>query len=190
MLQIMILRDGGAAVGIPLLGFKHFYLDLTGLVLFCVFLGLAINAARRRDIPLHLRLITCTAIVLLEAALVRTYLYGPPACAQFRGRSGCIEPNAHRAHRAAGSGRMALSAAAAAVWPHVGLLRDHAAHDRRDPKPDGSSPRRLAWPICELGEKRDQAPGNAKSRAQKRGCCGTQERTEGPLLERFLQGFA
>jgi hypothetical protein len=78
MLQNMILRDGGAADGIPLLGMKFFYIDLTGLVLFCVFLGLAIRAARRRDIPLHLRLITCTAIIPLEAALERTYLYGTP----------------------------------------------------------------------------------------------------------------
>jgi hypothetical protein len=47
-------------------------------VLFCVFLWLAIKAARRRDIPLHLRLMTCTAIIPLEAALERTYIYGTP----------------------------------------------------------------------------------------------------------------
>ena len=79
MLKNMILRDGGAVDEFPLLGMKFFYLDLTGLVLFCVFLGLAIKAARRRDIPLHLRLITCTAIIPLEAALERTYLYGTPS---------------------------------------------------------------------------------------------------------------
>jgi hypothetical protein len=78
MLRNMILRDGGAAVGIPLLGFKFFYLDITGLALFCVFVALAIRAARRRDIPLHLRLITCTAVIPLEAALERTYIYGLP----------------------------------------------------------------------------------------------------------------
>ena len=61
------------------LAIKFFYLDLTGLVLFCVFLWLAVKAARRRDIPLHLRLITCTAIIPLEAALERTYIYGTPA---------------------------------------------------------------------------------------------------------------
>jgi hypothetical protein len=74
VLQTMILREGGASLAI-----KFFYLDLTGLVLFCVFLWLAIKAARRRDIPLHLRLITCTAIIPLEAVLERTYLYGMPA---------------------------------------------------------------------------------------------------------------
>jgi hypothetical protein len=79
VLQTMILREGGAVDGIPLLAIKFFYIDLTGLVLFCVFLGLAIRAARRRDIPLHLRLITCTAVIPLEAALERTYIYGTPA---------------------------------------------------------------------------------------------------------------
>jgi hypothetical protein len=78
VLQTMILREGGAVDGIDLLAIKFFYLDLTGLVLFCVFLWLAIKAAQRRDIPLHLRLITCTAIIPLEAALERTYLYGTP----------------------------------------------------------------------------------------------------------------
>ena len=78
VIQTMILRDGGAADGIPLLGIKFFYIDFTALVLFCVFLGLAIKAARRRDIPLHLRLMACTAIIPLEAALERTYIYGTP----------------------------------------------------------------------------------------------------------------
>jgi hypothetical protein len=63
----------------PLLSIKFFYIDFTALVLFCVFLGLAIKAARRRDIPLHLRLMACTAILPLEAALERTYLYGTPS---------------------------------------------------------------------------------------------------------------
>ena len=78
VLQTMILKDNGIENGIPLLAMKFFYLDITGLVLFCVFLGLAIKAARLRDIPLHLRLITCTAIIPLEAVLERTYLYGLP----------------------------------------------------------------------------------------------------------------
>ncbi len=78
VLQTMILREGGAVDGIPSLAIKFFYLDLTGLLLFCAFLGLAIQAARRRDIPLHLRLIACTAIIPLEAALERTYIYGTP----------------------------------------------------------------------------------------------------------------
>jgi len=44
-----------------------------------MFLGLAIKAARRRDIALHLRLIACTAIIPLEAVLERTFLYGVPS---------------------------------------------------------------------------------------------------------------
>ena len=78
VIQTMLFGDGGTADGIPLLAIKFFYLDFTALVLFCVFLGLAIKAARRRDIPLHLRLMACTAIIPLEAALERTYIYGTP----------------------------------------------------------------------------------------------------------------
>ena len=79
VIQTMLYGDSGTADGIPLLAIKFFYIDFTALVLFCVFLWLAIKAARRRDIPLHLRLMTCTAILPLEAALERTYLYGTPS---------------------------------------------------------------------------------------------------------------
>ena len=79
VIQTMLFGDSGTTDGIPLLAVKFFYIDFTALVLFCVFLGLAIKAARRRDIPLHLRLMTCTAILPLEAALERTYLYGMPS---------------------------------------------------------------------------------------------------------------
>jgi uncharacterized membrane protein len=79
VIQTMLFGDSGTADGIPLLSIKFFYIDFTALVLFCVFLGLAIKAARRRDIPLHLRLMTCTAIIPLEAALERTYIYGTPS---------------------------------------------------------------------------------------------------------------
>jgi len=78
VIQTMLYGDSGTADGIPLLAVKFFYIDFTALVLFCVFLWMAIKAARRRDIPLHLRLITCTAILPLEAALERTYIYGTP----------------------------------------------------------------------------------------------------------------
>jgi hypothetical protein len=79
VIKTMLFGDDGTAEGIELLAVKFFYIDFTALVLFCVFLGLAIKAARRRDIPLHLRLMTCTAILPLEAALERTYLYGMPS---------------------------------------------------------------------------------------------------------------
>jgi hypothetical protein len=78
VMQTMLLGDDGTEAGIPLLAIKFFYIDSTALVLFCVFLWLAIKAARRRDIPLHLRLMACTAIIPLEAALERTYIYGTP----------------------------------------------------------------------------------------------------------------
>ncbi len=78
VIQTMLFGDGGTADGIPLLAIKFFYIDFTALVLFCVLLGLAIKAARRRDIALHLRLMACTAIIPLEAALERTYIYGTP----------------------------------------------------------------------------------------------------------------
>jgi hypothetical protein len=79
VLQTMVLKEGGMVDGVPSLAIKFFYIDITALALFCVFLWLAIKAARRRDIPLHLRLMTCTAILPLEAALERTYLYGIPS---------------------------------------------------------------------------------------------------------------
>lgn len=75
----MILKEIGPTGVVDPLAMKFFYLDLTGLLLFCVFLGLAIKAAQRRDIALHLRLIACTAIIPLEAVLERTYLYGIPS---------------------------------------------------------------------------------------------------------------
>ena len=79
VIQTMLYGETGTADGIPLLAVKFFYIDFTALVLFCVFLWLAIKAARRRDIALHLRLMTCTAILPLEAALERTYIYGTPS---------------------------------------------------------------------------------------------------------------
>jgi hypothetical protein len=48
-----------------------FYVDATGLLLFVALLWRAVQAARQRGIALHLRLIACTAIIPLEAALER-----------------------------------------------------------------------------------------------------------------------
>ena len=70
----MILRDGTDTLGEPLLSLKFFYNDIGALVLFCLFLGLAILAARRRDIPMHLRYIACTAFMPLVPALERAFL--------------------------------------------------------------------------------------------------------------------
>lgn len=79
VLKTMMLGDNGPSTEGFALSLKFFYLDVTGLALFCIFLGLAIRAARQRDIALHLRLIACTAIIPLEAVLERTYLYGTPS---------------------------------------------------------------------------------------------------------------
>ncbi len=79
VIQTMLYGEGGTADGISLLSVKFFYIDFTALVLFCVFLWLAIKAARRRDFALHLRLMACTAIFPLEAALERTYQIATPS---------------------------------------------------------------------------------------------------------------
>lgn len=73
-LQKFLLRNTESEI----LPFKFVYLDLTGLFLFSIFVGLAIAAARRRDYPLHLRLIACTALIPLEAALERLLINTVP----------------------------------------------------------------------------------------------------------------
>lgn len=78
VLQTMLLKDHSVDGSHPLLAIKFLYVDLTGLFLFSAFLWLAIRAIRKRDIALHMRLITCTAIIPLEAALERTFVYGTP----------------------------------------------------------------------------------------------------------------
>lgn len=50
---------------------KFVWLDLTAMALFCVYLALAIGAARKRDIGLHVRLLACTAVIPLEASQER-----------------------------------------------------------------------------------------------------------------------
>lgn len=78
VLQTMLLKNDSLEKGIPLLAIKFLYIDITALLLFCVFLWLAIKAARQRDFSLHMRLMACTAIIPMEAALERTYIYGTP----------------------------------------------------------------------------------------------------------------
>ncbi|WP_197042125.1 DUF2306 domain-containing protein [Sandarakinorhabdus oryzae] len=69
VVQTMVLTSNP---GITLTTYKFVLLDLTGIALFVAFVGLAIRAARRRDIPLHLRLMASSAIIPLEAANERT----------------------------------------------------------------------------------------------------------------------
>jgi hypothetical protein len=71
MIKIMVGRDPAEVAD------RHvafLYVDATGLILFVALLWRAILAARQRDIGLHLRLIACTAIIPLEAALERFWL--------------------------------------------------------------------------------------------------------------------
>lgn len=68
VVQLMVLRN---AEQFEIRRIKFVLLDLSGLALFSVFLGLAIRSARRRDIGLHTRLLVCTALIPLEAALER-----------------------------------------------------------------------------------------------------------------------
>ena len=73
ILQVMVRRSED-----HLLNLKFLFLDLTGLALFCLFLGWAIWAARKRDLGLHLRLIGCTALIPLEAAMERLLIMTVP----------------------------------------------------------------------------------------------------------------
>jgi uncharacterized membrane protein len=53
---------------------KFVWLDLTGIVLFCVYVAFAISAARRRDIRLHVDALVASAFIPLEAALERVFV--------------------------------------------------------------------------------------------------------------------
>lgn len=53
---------------------KFVWLDLTGIVLFCIYLAFAISAARRRDIRLHVTALAASAFIPLEAALERVFV--------------------------------------------------------------------------------------------------------------------
>ena len=52
---------------------KFVVLDLTGIVFFCVLVAVAISAARRRDIRLHVTALIASAFIPLEAALERLF---------------------------------------------------------------------------------------------------------------------
>lgn len=81
VIQIMILRT---IDNFQLRLIKFAYIDLTGIALFVIFLGLAIWYARRRDIGMHMRLMACTAIIPMEAANERaTMLIAPSLVPDF-----------------------------------------------------------------------------------------------------------
>lgn len=58
---------------------KFVWLDLTGIALFCVYVAVALGAARRRDIRLHVTSLIASAFIPLEAALERVFVYGLPS---------------------------------------------------------------------------------------------------------------
>lgn len=53
---------------------KFVWLDLSGIVLFSVYVAFAISAARRRDIRLHVTTLVASAFIPLEAALERLFV--------------------------------------------------------------------------------------------------------------------
>ena len=58
---------------------KFVWLDLTGIALFCGYVAVAVSAARRRDVRLHVSALVASAFIPLEAALERVFAYGLPA---------------------------------------------------------------------------------------------------------------
>ncbi|MBM3794170.1 MAG: hypothetical protein FJW31_08880 [Acidobacteria bacterium] len=58
---------------------KFVWLDLTGIALFCIYVAFAIQAARRRDIRLHVAALAASALIRLEAALERVFVNWLPA---------------------------------------------------------------------------------------------------------------
>ena len=68
ILQLFTLRN---LADFQLRRFKFVYLDLTGLLLFSLFVALAMFAARRRDYALHLRLVAASALIPMEAVVER-----------------------------------------------------------------------------------------------------------------------
>lgn len=53
---------------------KFVWLDLTGIVLFAIYVAFAIRAARERDIRLHVSALMASAFIPLEAALERVFV--------------------------------------------------------------------------------------------------------------------
>lgn len=58
---------------------KFVWPDLTGIVLFCVYVAFAVTSARRRDIRLHVSALVASAFIPLEAALERVFVNGLPS---------------------------------------------------------------------------------------------------------------
>lgn len=75
ILQLFTLRN---VADFQLRRFKFVYLDLTGLALFSIFIAMGVGAARRRDYPLHLRLVACSALIPMEAAVARLLINAMP----------------------------------------------------------------------------------------------------------------
>lgn len=76
VVQTMVLRN---IDDFQIRRIKFVWLDLSGLILFCCFLGLAIYFARKRRIAMHVRLLACTVLIPLEAALERLLMNLFPA---------------------------------------------------------------------------------------------------------------
>jgi len=60
---------------------KFVFLDLTGIVLFCVYVWFSISAVRRRDIRLHVTALAASAYIPLDAALYGALIFLEVTCA-------------------------------------------------------------------------------------------------------------
>lgn len=120
VVKTMLLKDLSVDGSHPLLAVKFTYVDITALFLFCFFLYRAIKASRKRNIALHQRLIICTAIIPLEAALERTFVYGTPG----------LVPNFNMALYASAITLIVIMAVLVSInlkqkrnrWPYITLL--------------------------------------------------------------------
>ena len=108
---------------------KFVWLDLTGIAFFCIYVAIAISAARRRDIRLHVTALAASAFIPLEAALERLFVNGLPSLIpDFDAAlyASLILPGSHvRRHRL---GRVALGPRALADAGSSRLLSPDARH--------------------------------------------------------------
>lgn len=80
MIKVMLLKNLDE---VRLYRFKFAYLDTVVLVLFLVFVGLAIANILRRNVAVHMRFMACTAILALEPALERLFMALFPVISDF-----------------------------------------------------------------------------------------------------------
>lgn len=76
VVRIMAFRN---VTDFRLASVKFVWLDLTGILFFCTLVAVAIAAARRRDMRLHVSALAASAFIPLEAALERLFVNHLPS---------------------------------------------------------------------------------------------------------------